>query len=70
MNKRDKALIKLLGMLAGQLVIIATNLAFINTDKNYIGARKMNRINDIGRAMLSNMEKIKEIVEEATNEQA
>ena len=69
MNKRDKAIIKLLGMIAGQLAVIATNIIVSNADKIAYGARKANMFEEAHRILKSNVDEIDKVVEEATNEQ-
>lgn len=68
MDKRDKAIIKLLGMIAGQLAVIATNLAFSNTDKIAFGARKEDMMMHTSKVMSSIIDKINKVVEEATDD--
>ena len=69
MNKRDKALLQLLGMIASQLVVIAANLAFSNTIKTATGARRTNMFKDNSRVMKSNIDLIDNIIKEALDEQ-
>ena len=69
MNKRDKALLKLLGMIASQLVVIAANLAFSNTIKTTTGASRTNMFKDNSRVMKSNIDLIDNIIKEALDEQ-
>lgn len=65
MSKRDKAIIKLLGMIAAQLVVIATNLSISNGIKINEGARRTNMVKDNSRVMKSNLDSIDEIIKEA-----
>lgn len=69
MTKRDKALLKLLGMIASQLVVIAANLAFGNTIKAATGASRTNMFKDNSRVMKSNIDLIDNIIKEALDEQ-
>ena len=69
MNKRDKALLKLLGMIASELVVIAANLAFSNTIKTTTGANRTNMFKDNSRVMKSNIDLIDNIIKEALDEQ-
>lgn len=71
MNKRDKAIIKLLGAIATQLAVIATNLNIINVDKREeaYGVRKTNRLKDAYTRLQFNIIEIDKVVEEATNDQ-
>lgn len=68
MNKRDKAIIKLLGMIATQLAVIATNLNIINVDKIANGAKRTNMFKDAYNIMQSNVDEIDKVVEEATDD--
>lgn len=69
MDKRDKAIIKLLGAIATQLAVIATNLNIINIDKIAYGVSKTNRLKDVYTRLQFNIIAIDKVVEEATNEQ-
>lgn len=69
MTKRDKALLKLLGMIASELVVIAANLAFGNTIKTTTGASRTNMFKDNSRVMKSNIDLIDNIIKEALDEQ-
>ena len=69
MNKRDKALLKLLGMIASELVVIAANLAFSNTIKTTTGARRTSMFKDNSQVMKSNIDLIDNIIKEALDEQ-
>lgn len=68
MDKRDKAIIKLLGAIATQLAVIATNLNIINADKIAYGARKANRLKDAYTSLQYNIIAIDKVVEEATDD--
>lgn len=69
MTKRDKALIKLLGIVASELTVIAANLAFSNAIKTSDGAKRTNMLKDNSRVLKSNIDLIDNIVKEALDEQ-
>ena len=69
MTKRDKALLKLLGMIASELVVIAANLAFNNAIKTTTGASRTNMFKDNSRVMKLNLDLIDNIIKEALDEQ-
>jgi len=68
MDKRDKAIIKLLGAIATQLAVIATNIIVNNADKIGYGARRTNMFKDAYRILQTNVDAIDKVVEEATND--
>lgn len=68
MTKRDKALIKLMGIMATELVVIAAGLAFSNTIKIATGARRNSMFKDNTRIMKSNIDTIESIIKEATDD--
>ena len=69
MNKRDKALLKLLGAIAEELTVIAANLAFSNTINTATGASRTNMFKDNSRVMKLNLDTIDNIIKEAFDEQ-
>ena len=68
MTKYDKALIKLMGIMATELVVIAAGIAFSNTIKIATGARRNTMFKDNTRIMKSNIDTIDSIIKEATND--
>lgn len=70
MTKRDTAIIKLMGMIASQLVVIAANLAFSNTIATTTGARRNTMFKDNTRIMKNNIDTIDDIIKEATDDKS
>ena len=70
MNKRDTAIIKLLGIMATELCAIAANLAFSNTIATATGARRNTMFKDNTRIMKNNIDTIDDIIKEATDDKS
>lgn len=68
MNKRDKAIIKLLGVISAQLVMLATNLSTSNSIKTTVGARRTNMIKYNSKVMIANLDMIDKIIKEAIDD--
>lgn len=69
MTKRDTAIIKLLGIMATELCVIAANLAFSNTIATATGARRTSMFKDNTRIMKNNIDTIDNIIKEATDDE-
>lgn len=69
MDKQYKAMLKLLGMIAGQLVIIAGNIAISNIIKAETGVRRNTMFKDNARIMQHDIDEIDKIIKEANDDQ-